>query len=214
MKLIDLAGRRFGELVVTQKAGRHQGDTGWECVCDCGKTEIKTSRYLRDRPGDASNASCEQCADELRAGKRIVKNEIIQARRLDYFEEHGTLYTGEYIINMMEDVWIALEKKFGPSADEPALPLVFTYIPSAADRVYAARKQRERDSDDEWSERGIDAKRYREKARSEIAFLQQERIVKEAMRRSETLLSKERNARTRDAVMVKARELRSLLEVC
>lgn len=212
MKLIDLAGQRFGELVVLEKTGRYQGSTGWKCECDCGKTTIKSSRYLRDRPGAHSNAACDTCADELRAGKRIFKNDIIQARQRDYFEDRGTLYTGEYTIAMMEDVWAALEKEFGPVVDEPALPLTFTYYPSTADRTYALRKQREREAQDEWSDDAIDAKRYREKARSEIAFLQRERIEKQVMQRADTLLAKERNVRTREAVMRKAKEFGALLE--
>jgi hypothetical protein len=141
-----------------------------------------------------------------------VKYEIIRAKQRDYFEDYGTLYTGDYVINMMDDVWSKLEEEFGPVADEPTMPLTFTYYPSTADRLYAARKQRDRDAYDEWGDASIDAKRYREKARSEIAFLQRERIGKDAARRVETLLSKERNARTRDAVMVKAKQLRTLLE--
>ena len=164
------------------------------------------------RRGEYATAACDECAAELRAGKQIQKNEIVQTRMRDYFEDRGTLYTGEYTIGMMEDVWAALENAFGPVVDEPRLPLTFDYYPSSADRVYARRKEREREEQDEWSDDAIDAKRYREKARSEIAFLRRERIEKEAARRLETLLAKERNTRTREVVMHKARELRATLE--
>lgn len=39
-KLVDLTGKRFGQLLVIKKAGRRKGKTRWECKCDCGKTTV------------------------------------------------------------------------------------------------------------------------------------------------------------------------------
>ena len=48
-KVIDLTGRRFGRLVVTEKmeSDKH-GSPKWLCVCDCGASKIVTGPHLRN----------------------------------------------------------------------------------------------------------------------------------------------------------------------
>ena len=43
---VDLAGRRFGRLLVQERVNR-PGKTHWKCLCDCGKTlDVRQSRLL------------------------------------------------------------------------------------------------------------------------------------------------------------------------
>ena len=45
--LIDLAGQRFGRLVVLERDGTRCKRTTWLCQCDCGNTYVTTTSYLR-----------------------------------------------------------------------------------------------------------------------------------------------------------------------
>jgi 5-methylcytosine-specific restriction endonuclease McrA len=45
--LLDLAGRRFGRLLVVKRAGSDRwGRATWLCQCDCGSVKIAFSRHL------------------------------------------------------------------------------------------------------------------------------------------------------------------------
>jgi hypothetical protein len=44
---VDIAGQRFGRLVVTEFSGIVNGRAHWVCLCDCGKTEIINGKNLR-----------------------------------------------------------------------------------------------------------------------------------------------------------------------
>jgi hypothetical protein len=45
--LIDLTGRTFGRLTVTQRAGSNKWHQAtWECLCDCGKTAVVSGYNL------------------------------------------------------------------------------------------------------------------------------------------------------------------------
>lgn len=59
---IDLAGKRFGRLVATRRAGRDGiGATLWECICDCGKScSPRTNALLHGKAG-----SCGCLSDDL-----------------------------------------------------------------------------------------------------------------------------------------------------
>lgn len=54
-KMIDLTGKVFGKLTVISL---HSGGvrTYWNCVCECGKTAIANSQYLRD--GRTKSCGC------------------------------------------------------------------------------------------------------------------------------------------------------------
>ena len=56
MKLIDLTGRRFGRLVVVEKAASLNGRTRWLCKCDCGKECIVHKRSLLT--GNTTSCGC------------------------------------------------------------------------------------------------------------------------------------------------------------
>ena len=47
---IDITGRRFGKLVVLERAGRNKHKkTLWKCLCDCGEFTVTTGEALRSR---------------------------------------------------------------------------------------------------------------------------------------------------------------------
>lgn len=46
-KVMDLTGDRYGKLVVVRFSGRPNGQTMWECVCDCGKKTIVRAGQMR-----------------------------------------------------------------------------------------------------------------------------------------------------------------------
>ena len=55
-KIIDMAGERFGRLVVLRLSGERDGsgDVTWECICDCGTSK----NVSRDRLRQGKTASC------------------------------------------------------------------------------------------------------------------------------------------------------------
>ena len=46
MKLNNLVGRRFGSLVVVERANNHGTKTMWKCVCDCGRETTVDAYFL------------------------------------------------------------------------------------------------------------------------------------------------------------------------
>lgn len=54
----DIAGQRFGRLVVKEYYGvhPHSGGAYWVCECDCGKTCIKSAHELQS--GCALSCGC------------------------------------------------------------------------------------------------------------------------------------------------------------
>lgn len=55
-KLIDLTNKRFGRLVVIQRAKNQGGHTRWLCQCDCGKKLTVISQSLRE--GRSKSCGC------------------------------------------------------------------------------------------------------------------------------------------------------------
>lgn len=55
-KLIDLTGRRFGRLVVVERAESRNKRTVWKCVCDCGTVKGIVARDLL--AGHAVSCKC------------------------------------------------------------------------------------------------------------------------------------------------------------
>lgn len=50
MKLIDMVGRQFGRLYVMKRSERktdYNGETLWDCLCECGRTGMYRGRDLR-----------------------------------------------------------------------------------------------------------------------------------------------------------------------
>lgn len=61
-KKLDLAGQRFGKLVVIKETNeRRSSFVVWECLCDCGKTINVPSGYLRI--GDTK--TCGKCLENV-----------------------------------------------------------------------------------------------------------------------------------------------------
>lgn len=48
-KPLELENMRFGELTVIKRVGSNkQGNSMWECICDCGKTVVVNSQNLKN----------------------------------------------------------------------------------------------------------------------------------------------------------------------
>lgn len=56
MRLLDLTGQRFGQLVVQSRADNRGGKPTWHCQCTCGGTKIVPSKNLR--VGDTESCGC------------------------------------------------------------------------------------------------------------------------------------------------------------
>lgn len=46
MKIVDIAGQRFGHLTVVRRVGSKWGHSLWECKCDCGVVCQRTANQL------------------------------------------------------------------------------------------------------------------------------------------------------------------------
>jgi hypothetical protein len=58
-KVIDLAGQRFGRLVVVARSGSNgRGGAMWLCRCDCGQEKVVSSKCIRT--GETSSCGCLQ----------------------------------------------------------------------------------------------------------------------------------------------------------
>jgi len=55
-KFIDQTGRRFGRLIVVERAPNRGKLTHWRCRCDCGKAHTVYSGYLKD--GRTKSCGC------------------------------------------------------------------------------------------------------------------------------------------------------------
>lgn len=55
-RLIDLTGKKFGRLTVVKRAENNAYGPMWICVCDCGKTTIKSGCCLRN--GHTTSCGC------------------------------------------------------------------------------------------------------------------------------------------------------------
>ncbi len=73
MKKIDLAGKRFGWLIVVSQAatGKH-GHIMWECLCDCGNKTIVTTGRLHS----GHTKSCGCLKNKARHGHARRKNSL------------------------------------------------------------------------------------------------------------------------------------------
>lgn len=72
MRMIDLAGQRFGRLVVLERTENSpKGEARWLCQCDCGKLHTVTSSYLRN----GRSRSCGCLNKEVAARTRTTHGE-------------------------------------------------------------------------------------------------------------------------------------------
>lgn len=49
MEVVDLTGKRFGKLIVIERAGSKCGHAAWLCQCDCGNQIIAVGNNLQKR---------------------------------------------------------------------------------------------------------------------------------------------------------------------
>lgn len=68
---LDLSGKRFGKLTAVKIAYvNNQGNTMWECVCDCGNTTITNGQFLKR--GHTRSCGC------------AVSEKVIERNKLGY----------------------------------------------------------------------------------------------------------------------------------
>lgn len=53
---IDLAGQKFGRLIVVKRAENRRGRVRWRCLCDCGNETIVGARNLKS--GNTRSCGC------------------------------------------------------------------------------------------------------------------------------------------------------------
>lgn len=84
-KTIDIAGQRYGRLVVVKPAGRfNSGEIRWECLCDCGAVKIIGRRALRSRNTVSCGCHRREVTSEAvkrhyERNKEKVRSKIFQA---------------------------------------------------------------------------------------------------------------------------------------
>jgi len=86
MKRLELQGKRFGKLLVLERAGSNkQSLATWKCRCDCGKEKVIKSGSLRS--GDSKSCGC--LHTEVRRKKMAETN-----KRADMRERKRVFQTG------------------------------------------------------------------------------------------------------------------------
>lgn len=79
--LIEMTGRRFGRLTVTERAGKNRkGEATWHCDCDCGKVITASGTSLRS--GNTQSCGClryEHCGSRAveMVGRRFGKWKVL-----------------------------------------------------------------------------------------------------------------------------------------
>lgn len=83
--MIDLAGRRFGFLLVLAECGRDKkrGGVLWKCRCDCGQVHIAKSHHLRQ--GRVRSCGCKH-------------NELVGLAQTTHGHTRGRKVSAEYAI--------------------------------------------------------------------------------------------------------------------
>ena len=47
-RVVEMSGKRFGRLVVIERAGSRNDKASFWCLCDCGTETITTGAHLRE----------------------------------------------------------------------------------------------------------------------------------------------------------------------
>ena len=56
-KRLELAGKRFGRLVVLKDAGNNiHGASMWKCICDCGHNPVVSAHNLMNGTATSCNS--------------------------------------------------------------------------------------------------------------------------------------------------------------
>lgn len=81
-QLIDMRGRRFGRLIVLERAPNVGERTMWKCICDCGNEKIVDSHSLRL----GHTKSC-GCLGRQRLEEGRYKHGLSKTRLYGHFEK-------------------------------------------------------------------------------------------------------------------------------
>lgn len=82
-KIKDLAGQRFGRLVVLKRSDQYTTVAGrrkylWECRCDCGQTVYRLSEKLRE----GKRCACKACLEKAAANAMTEKAGFVEGTQL------------------------------------------------------------------------------------------------------------------------------------
>lgn len=102
----DFVGKRFGQLTVTEYAGKQSGMHRWKCLCDCGKETVVGQTPLQS--GKTKSCGCLQARIitenmKLCDGTSITFLEATKSRRI---RSNKSGYTGVYL-DKRSNHWIA-----------------------------------------------------------------------------------------------------------
>lgn len=75
-KLINLVGKRFGNLTVLERIENKKKQTAWKCKCDCGTITEVTSGNLTKEKGTRS-CGCISSKGEFKIAKLLSENNIL-----------------------------------------------------------------------------------------------------------------------------------------
>lgn len=70
MRTIDLGGQRYGRLTAISKVIEDSRLVRWNCVCDCGKSSVVKTKYLRN--GGTKSCGCIHIEESL---KKVMSRE-------------------------------------------------------------------------------------------------------------------------------------------
>ena len=73
MKLINLVGKRYGRLVVIEKADSLSGHVRWKCKCDCGNECIVHGTSLKS--GNTTSCGCYKTENAKRLFSTVRQND-------------------------------------------------------------------------------------------------------------------------------------------
>lgn len=77
--VVDVAGIRFGRLIVLERHGRQGSQATWSCLCDCGNTTVVTGGNLRTK----NTRSCGCYQKDLAADHAKILNAKYELPDLD-----------------------------------------------------------------------------------------------------------------------------------
>lgn len=78
----DITGMKFGRLLVIGRSKRRNDNKGqsiWDCLCDCGRTNMVRARNLRS--GETQSCGC--IRSEMSRAKMLKLREIQQNGKAD-----------------------------------------------------------------------------------------------------------------------------------
>lgn len=100
MKLIDIAGQRFGRLIVVRKVAAPKM---WLCLCDCGAEKLVTGANLRNGSIESCGCKAKDWASKMGSDKAYIR------KRADAITKHGhkrrTATTATY------KTWIGMKRR-------------------------------------------------------------------------------------------------------